>query len=156
MLKSSLPSHVIDHLATMFDLCLAEFEDEFELGMPFGHGIFAGITDEADLHPLWMERIRHILRRPQLDPHPFTHVIEAAYPWRKAADFRLPVPEAADTSTGPVVAGEPPAAVSSEDEAQLTGADQGERPAAQTSAGTSASDSAESAEEVPDGNTEAD
>ena len=40
------------------------------------------IKQQADLHRLWVERIRHILRRPLKDPHPFTKVIEQAYPWR--------------------------------------------------------------------------
>ena len=51
--------------------------------MPFGHGVFADVRQEKpDLHRLYVERIEHFLRRPLSDPHPFTDVIEAHYPWR--------------------------------------------------------------------------
>ena len=51
--------------------------------MPFGHGVFSNLrTEVPDLHRLWVQRIRHLLRRPLAEPHPFTDVIEGAYPWR--------------------------------------------------------------------------
>lgn len=80
---TGLSSHVIEKLKGLFDACKAKFPDQYEHLMPFGHGIFAGVTQEhTDLHRLWVERIEHLLRRPLVDPHPFTDVIEENYPWR--------------------------------------------------------------------------
>lgn len=70
-------------LRKVFTECEKEFKNEFAHSMPFGHGIFAEVTNEVpDLYELWRERIVHMLRRPQLEPHPFTDIIEAQYPWR--------------------------------------------------------------------------
>jgi hypothetical protein len=57
--------------------------------MPFGHGIFAGIRDEAELHGLWYQRIRYLLHPPVVGPHPFADTIREAYPWTDA-QFRVP------------------------------------------------------------------
>lgn len=97
MLEGVLDAKVITALQQVFTACKAEFgEAEYEDSMPFGHGIFAGITAEApDLHRLWVERVRFILRRPLLAPHKFTEVIEKNYPW-KDKNYRTP-----GTSTGP-------------------------------------------------------
>lgn len=81
--ETSLSEAVISELQNIFSICKKAFPDQYEHIMPFGHGIFAGVTSEIpDLYRLWAERIRHFLRRPLLEPHPFTHVIEEAYPWR--------------------------------------------------------------------------
>lgn len=70
-------------LRKVFTECEKEFKNDFAHSMPFGHGIFAEVNNEVpDLYDLWRERIVHMLRRPQLEPHPFTDVIEAQYPWR--------------------------------------------------------------------------
>jgi 5-methylcytosine-specific restriction protein B len=92
MLKGrNISPKVIDKLKDLFDTCRQTFADQYEHLMPFGHGIFAEIKDESpDLHRLWVERIRHLIRRPLIDPHPFADVIEQAYPWRASADFTLP------------------------------------------------------------------
>lgn len=75
----------LDRLSGVFSECRDAFPNEYDSLMPFGHGIFSQVQDEApDLHHLWDERIRHLLQRPNLDPHPFKHIIEASYPWRNA------------------------------------------------------------------------
>ena len=78
----SLSASVLNHLQALFAQCRAEFPTEFASTMPFGHGIFAEVTQESpDLHELWNERIVKMLRRPLIEPHPFTAVIEKNYPW---------------------------------------------------------------------------
>lgn len=78
-----LPDNVMAKLKAIFTTCQDRFEDQYEHLMPFGHGIFADISNEQpDLHRLWEERIRHLLRRPLIEPHPFVDVIEECYPWR--------------------------------------------------------------------------
>ena len=80
--STSLSDAVIAELKNVFYTCEKAFSD-YEHIMPFGHGVFAGVTaEQPDLHRLWVERISHLLRRPLSEPHPFTHVIEEAYPWR--------------------------------------------------------------------------
>ena len=79
----SLSPEVIEQLKHIFQICEERFPREYEHIMPFGHGIFSDLNTEVpDLHRLWVERIRHLLRRPLVEPHPFTDVIEEAYPWR--------------------------------------------------------------------------
>lgn len=85
----SLPSHVISALQSLFSACKVNHPDDYDALMPFGHGIFAEVFGEADLYDLWHQRIKRILRRPLLDPHPFAEVIEEGYPWRANPDFRL-------------------------------------------------------------------
>lgn len=91
MLKATgLPNHVIEKLKGIFDACKEKFADQYEHLMPFGHGIFSGVIHESpDLHRLWVERIEHLLRRPLIDPHPFTDVIEDNYPWRNPS-YQVP------------------------------------------------------------------
>lgn len=87
---AKLASAVIDKLKNLFNACRAKFPDQYDYLMPFGHGIFAGVVDELpDLHRLWIERIEHLLRRPLVEPHPFTDVIEENYPWRDPA-YQVP------------------------------------------------------------------
>ncbi len=57
--------------------------------MPFGHGVFADIKKEEQLNPLWHQRLRRMLYRPLLGPHPFAEVIDKAFPWSNAA-YRVP------------------------------------------------------------------
>ena len=86
----SFDSQVIEKLKALFSTCEHTFSDEYEHLMPFGHGIFADINQESpDLYRLWTERIRHLIRRPLVEPHPFADVIEQAYPWREGPDFKL-------------------------------------------------------------------
>ena len=81
--EASLPPAVIEQLKNIFRVCESSFPDTYDHLMPFGHGIFADVVQEKpDLHRLWIERISYLLRRPLLEPHPFTNVIEVAYPWR--------------------------------------------------------------------------
>lgn len=78
-----IPQNLIVQLKTFFEVCRQQHSEDFENGMPFGHGIFSEVnSEEPDLKELWQERIRHFLRRPLLEPHPFTQTIEAAYKWR--------------------------------------------------------------------------
>lgn len=87
---TGLPSHVTEQLRNLFEACKAQFPDQYEHLMPFGHGIFAGVAQEQpDLNRLWVERIEHLLRRPLIDPHMFTDVIEENYPWRDPA-YQVP------------------------------------------------------------------
>jgi 5-methylcytosine-specific restriction protein B len=89
MLDGKLSQQVISAMQNIFNSCLAEFPDDYDQFMPFGHGIFAGVTNEhPDLHRLWIERIRYILRRPLIAPHKFTNIIEKHYPW-KDDKFRI-------------------------------------------------------------------
>jgi 5-methylcytosine-specific restriction endonuclease McrBC GTP-binding regulatory subunit McrB len=84
--KNKIDEKVIDRLKMIFSDCKSKFPKHYEYQMPFGHGIFADINAESpDLYRLWMERIRHMLRRPLMEPHMFTDVIEQAYPWRNKA-----------------------------------------------------------------------
>lgn len=79
----SLSKGVIERLKNLFYECERIFPEEYEHLMPFGHGVFSDVkTERPDLYDLWIERISHLLRRPQFEPHPFTEVIEEAYPWR--------------------------------------------------------------------------
>jgi hypothetical protein len=80
---------VIKRLKGLFDACKAEARDEYEHLMPFGHGIFSEVEQEQpDLHDLWHERIRPLIRRPIVEPHRLAGVIEKAYPWRNP-DFSV-------------------------------------------------------------------
>jgi 5-methylcytosine-specific restriction protein B len=89
---TGLPTQVIEKLRRLFEVCKEKFPDQYEHLMPFGHGIFAGIAQEQpDLHRLWVERIEHLLRRPLIEPHPFTDLIEENYPWRDPA-YQVPPP----------------------------------------------------------------
>jgi 5-methylcytosine-specific restriction protein B len=81
-----LADGVVERLQAIFTTCEERFPDQYQHLMPFGHGIFADIKHEQpDLHRLWVERIQHFLRRPLIEPHPFTNVIEECYPWRDPA-----------------------------------------------------------------------
>ena len=95
MLKTNgLPLPVIQQLKGVFEACKAKHAQDYDVMMPFGHGIFAEVKTEADLNPLWHQRIRRMLYRPLLDPHAFAETIAAAYPWR---DPGYSVPVAATT-----------------------------------------------------------
>lgn len=86
---NGLSSDVIDRLQELFRRCRTEHPDTFDQEMPFGHGIFADVQQEnPDLHQLWKERIRYLLRPPLKQPHPYTDIIEDAYPWRDS-DFTV-------------------------------------------------------------------
>jgi 5-methylcytosine-specific restriction protein B len=88
---NGLQPQVIDQLAAMFDACKKAYGDDYELGMPFGHGLFAEVRTEEDLTLLYRQRIRYILRRPLLEPHRFTTTIEKHYPWINPG-FTVPRP----------------------------------------------------------------
>lgn len=90
MLGNKVPDNVKLKLQEIFSKCAQRFGDDYEHLMPFGHGVFAEVQAEApDLHLLWKERIEHLLRRPLVEPHPFTDVIEELYPWRASPDFKM-------------------------------------------------------------------
>jgi len=128
LLANGLPANVIDRLGAMFDACRKAHGDDYELGMPFGHGLFAEVHAEDDLTLLYKQRIRYILRRPLLEPHPFTATIEKHYPWTipgfrttelaPAMATAAPLPRAAegeeDLGTAPVGEQEDGAAASEE------------------------------------------
>ncbi|WP_448100335.1 AAA family ATPase [Luteibacter jiangsuensis] len=90
--STGLDNRVIKKLGELFESCRAQFEEQYEDLMPFGHGLFADVRNEIpDLHRLWVERIVHLLRRPLIEPHPFTDVIEKNYPWRDPS-YAVPSP----------------------------------------------------------------
>lgn len=89
MLTPGMPAPAVKQLQAMFEGCRANHPDDFETLMPFGHGIFAEVDGEGDLYALWHQRIKRLLRRPLLDPHPFTETIEAAFPWKDDPAFRV-------------------------------------------------------------------
>ncbi|WP_295540836.1 AAA family ATPase [uncultured Pseudacidovorax sp.] len=92
MLGDKLLPHVIDKLGAIFKSCAERFGRDYEYLMPFGHGVFADVQAEGpDLHLLWKERIEHLLRRPLVEPHPFTDAIEELFPWRNPA-YVVPAP----------------------------------------------------------------
>ncbi len=77
-----ISTNAVARLKVLFETCSKAFPEEYEYGMPFGHGIFAQVENEQpDLYDLWNERIIRMLQRPLLQPHPFTDVIRTAYPW---------------------------------------------------------------------------
>jgi|DewCreStandDraft_4_1066084.scaffolds.fasta_scaffold07785_5 hypothetical protein len=88
--KTALPPKVVAQLQRVFTACKDHFTADYEHLMPFGHGIFADVKAEVpDLNRLWEERIRHIVRRPLIDPHPFADLIEQEYPWHQSPEFML-------------------------------------------------------------------
>ncbi|MES3664748.1 AAA family ATPase [Mycobacterium intracellulare] len=87
--RNGLPANVIERLQQMFVGLRDQHPDDYEDMMPFGHGIFAEVREEQpDLHQLWESRIRYILRRPLVQPHPYYDQIRAAYPWT-SAEFKV-------------------------------------------------------------------
>ncbi len=81
MLDGRIAAAAITGLQEIFLKCEAQFPD-YEYLMPFGHGVFADIRSETpDLNLLWRERLVHILRRPMIDPHPYTDTIQSLYHW---------------------------------------------------------------------------
>ncbi len=92
MLEAKVSPEALTSLRKIFSECESNFGEQYRHLMPFGHGIFAGVESEKpDLHRLWTERIEHLLRRPLIEPHPFTEIIEGNYPWRDPA-FQVAVP----------------------------------------------------------------
>jgi MoxR-like ATPase len=88
--SATLSPNVLAQLQRVFTACREQFGSNFDHMMPFGHGIFADVASESpDLHRLWVERIRHIIRQPLLDPHPFADLIEQEYPWHQSSEFTL-------------------------------------------------------------------
>lgn len=79
---TEVPAAAVDRLKQLFTIVREKHPDDYEHMMPFGHGIFAEVRNETpDLHELWESRIRHILKRPLVQPHPFYDTILSAYPW---------------------------------------------------------------------------
>lgn len=72
---------IIHGLVRLFEGTEHRHSADFREMMPFGHGMFAGVRDEQDLRDLWHQRIKHLLRRPLVQPHPFYETIKELYPW---------------------------------------------------------------------------
>jgi 5-methylcytosine-specific restriction protein B len=83
MLSSTqVPMKAVARLKLLFETVRERHGQEYEYEMPFGHGIFAEVErEQPDLTQLWEERIRHLLRRPLVQPHPFYDTIRSSYPW---------------------------------------------------------------------------
>jgi len=110
MLAASLPAGdpegIVSSLEALFEGSRTAHPDTFETEMPFGHGMFAGVRDADDLVRLWRQRIKHLLRRPLVMPHPFAETIESLYPWRPAiAAAPSGPPQVAATQPLPATAG---------------------------------------------------
>lgn len=110
MLRARLSTQALDRLCGLFAAVRDAHPDLYEHQMPFGHGVFAEVRDEVpDLYELWQARLRHMLRRPLVAPHPFTGVIEANYPWKsrgyieQATAARLDIAFEPELATGPTV-----------------------------------------------------
>jgi 5-methylcytosine-specific restriction enzyme B len=82
MLSGRVPQSIVARIKLLFETVREKYPTDYEYQMPFGHGIFAEVQQERpDLNQLWEERIRHILCRPLVQPHPFYDTIRALYPW---------------------------------------------------------------------------
>lgn len=51
--------------------------------VPFGHGLFVGVTSERDLHQLWHEQLTFFLHRGGISVYPDPSAIEDGYVWRR-------------------------------------------------------------------------
>lgn len=110
----NLRPEVITRLQNMFRTCQKQFQRDYEYLMPFGHGIFSDVIEERpDLYRLWVERIEHFLRRPLVDPHPFTDIIEASYPWRNSKYIEI------DSTTVPAIESETAATLTDGDDTSV-------------------------------------
>lgn len=76
---------VTETLVSMFEACAAESGDRYAETMPFGHAVFAAVTDEAELHDLWEKELKHLLVRPNVPKHQLYDTIVANYPWHRGA-----------------------------------------------------------------------
>lgn len=85
MLGGSLEPGLIKGIARVFEECRSRHADTYEYEMPFGHGMFAGVESEDDLHRLWAERIKYILHRPVTPQHQYCSDIEEVYTWTERA-----------------------------------------------------------------------
>jgi 5-methylcytosine-specific restriction protein B len=87
---------IVDGLVSLFETCRTRHPETFNDLMPFGHGLFKGVSTAADLVDLWHTQIRYLLRRnPQVTPHPYAKDIEELYPWKgQAASEEEPLSEA--------------------------------------------------------------
>jgi 5-methylcytosine-specific restriction protein B len=101
MLEGKLPASVVASLCNLFEACKAEFGEDYERLMPFGHGVFSEVRDEPELNDLWNQRISRFVRRPVLGAHPFADTIEANYPWRDSG-YRVTLPIEAAPSVAKV------------------------------------------------------
>jgi hypothetical protein len=145
MLGTKLPPDVIAALQQLFTACATKFPEEYEDFMPFGHGVFATVENEyPDLHRLWIERIRHFLRRPLAEPHKFTDVIEENYPWRDR-NYRVSHPGGVQSPAA--AAAQPTTGTAGPAEAGAASPSGGETPGRQAS--TTAGPEAPAANEEP-------
>lgn len=61
---------------------VAKWFDGLPEDAPFGHGLFVGVRDVADLHNLWYESLQYFLRRGGLLVYADAAVVEKGYIWR--------------------------------------------------------------------------
>jgi 5-methylcytosine-specific restriction protein B len=81
---------VVDQLISLFDKCREQVgEDRFAESMPFGHAVFAAVTSEVDLYPLWCQELKPMLVRPHTPPHELYETIRENFPWHRSAETRL-------------------------------------------------------------------
>lgn len=121
MLSATIPAGdangIVTTLEALFNGCRAAHPDTYDTEMPFGHGMFAGVRDVSDLERLWNQRIRHLLRRPLVVPHPFAETIESLYPWKStsaaAGPAQMPTPATQAPAATQVSSTQAPAASAS-------------------------------------------
>lgn len=92
-----LDGNVRNAIVELFQKCQAEYKEEYEALMPFGHGMFADIIEECpDLNHLWHHRLKPLLHPPGRQPHPFMEVIAESYPWKSNSDASISEVEKAE------------------------------------------------------------
>jgi 5-methylcytosine-specific restriction protein B len=81
---------VVNQLALLFDKCREEAgEERFAESMPFGHAVFAEVTSEADLYPLWCQELKPMMVRPHTPEHELYETIRENFPWHQSPTYRL-------------------------------------------------------------------
>jgi hypothetical protein len=89
MLERSIPSDsavraaIVDSCVRFFEGCEQRLGDRFSEYMPFGHGMFAGVSSWDDLEKVWVQKVRPLLFRPNIPHDEVAEFIRDTFP-RKA------------------------------------------------------------------------
>ncbi len=88
--ENGLDGVVIAQLVAMFEACRAQAGSErFDEVMPFGHGVFAAVESEPDLHFLWHQELKRMLLRPNTPSHELYPTIAENFPWKDSKDLSV-------------------------------------------------------------------
>ena len=74
MLKDLLEPTLLAQLAAWFE--------QFENALPFGHGVFAGVTSAEDLRDVWAGTVRYFLTDIAGDVKDSFRELDQKYPWK--------------------------------------------------------------------------